>query len=182
MTEFLASKLDNETNYITWRTTSEKNVRWFHLERAVDGINFNEIAKVIPASAMGAFYEHKDKLPDAKTSYYYRIANENLDGSMEYSGIRVVERNSNSVPAIRNVYPNPFSNDLNFDVQTETETSAIIEVYGMFGRKVYCQQRTLKEGVNTINVTDFNEEKGLYVVRVVDLSGREIFTRKMIRQ
>jgi hypothetical protein len=181
MTEFTATMLDNETNYISWRTASEKDVKWFHLERSIDGVNFTGIAKVVPASPLGAFYEHKDKLPDAKTTYYYRVATENQDGQMEYSGIRIVERSGNSVAAIRNVYPNPFTNELNFDVQTEGETSVTIEVYGMFGRKVYSGTRPLKEGVNTINVADFNEGKGLYVVRVVDLSGQEIFSRKMIR-
>lgn len=182
MVEFTATTLDDENNEITWRTANERSVKWFYLERSVDGVNFTEIARVAPLSPLGASYEHKDKLPDARSTYYYRVATENMDGSIEYSGLRVVERNSNLVAAIRDVYPNPFVDDLNFDVESAGDVDVTIEVYGMFGRVVYRQQCKLADGVNTVHIDDFDKQKGLYLVRLIDQEGKELLVKKMIRQ
>lgn len=179
---FTASRKDDLANEISWTTASETAIRWFHVQRSTDGVNFGDVNTQQARSSTGAQYDYTDVLDDASQTYYYRIATENLDGTIEYSGIRVVQRDKSSSTVVLNLYPNPFTNDINIDMESMGESLVTVEVFGMFGRLVYQQEMLLSDGANTVRINDFEKQKGLYLVRITNKLGQVLLTRKMIRQ
>jgi hypothetical protein len=181
MTQFNAFRKDETRNELQWSTASENQVKWFHVERSADGINFTNVAKQPAKNALGADYAYLDVIDDSYQTYYYRIATEDMDGSIEYSGLRVVQRDRSTVTTVMKVYPNPFTNSIFIEMESLGEHEVQVEVMDMVGKKVYASRITLADGSNTIKVSDIESGKGLYLVRVSDAQGNLILAKKILR-
>jgi hypothetical protein len=180
--EFTASKLSDNYNELRWTTASEKNVKWFHIERSQDGRSFSEVTKVKANKPNGGAYDHADPVEDPYQSYYYRLVTEDVDGKVEYSGIRLVRRDRNTLAGVLTVYPNPFASVINVDLESLGENEVKMEVFDMLGKKVYDKSVILEDGTNTAQIGDFGGRQGLYLLRVTDAGGAVLLNRKMIRE
>lgn len=69
------------------------------------------------------------------------------------------------------IYPNPFSNEINFET---TENFKIIEIYSILGKKVFSEN--FKTSINTSNLSN-----GVYLVKLIDATDKSI-VRKMIKE
>ncbi len=81
--------------YLEWKTTQEENNAGFYIERSTDGRQFSDIGFVAAANTAQSdvnTYNFIDKaLPLNMTIGYYRLRQEDLDGTISYSPIRVVD-------------------------------------------------------------------------------------------
>jgi hypothetical protein len=91
---------------VGWRTASEWHSQYFAVERSPDGRAFTEIGQVAAAGSSGQphHYELLDAQPLAGAAYY-RLRQVDLDGSAQYSAVRVVA-NSNAQTGLR-LFPVP---------------------------------------------------------------------------
>jgi len=89
----------------TWQTATELNNDFFTVERSVDGLNWESLGTVQGAGTTHdpQAYEWLDRHPYGGISYY-RIAQTDFNGAVDYSVIRSVERKKETLFA---VYPNP---------------------------------------------------------------------------
>lgn len=181
MTSFTATQKDVSSNLLNWTTASESHVKWFHVERSADGINFMRLNKQPAKNPLGAAYAYIDPLENIYQTYYYRIATEDLDGSTEYSGIRVVQRDRSTVTSVLNIYPNPFAGTIHVDVESMGVNEVFVEVMDVLGKRVYAKAITLNDGSNTVTISDLEAGKGLYLVRVTDATGNLIVAKKLLR-
>ena len=106
---FTAKPIAKEVR-LDWATVQEFNNQGFHIERSGDGRNFDDLAFV---ASVGDHYElqsyfHFDTRPLPGTSYY-RLRQEDLDGSFTYSDIREVALLD--LTTDWQVYPNPVGHD-----------------------------------------------------------------------
>lgn len=105
-TGIAALRTTKTVNTINWTTENEIGLREYHIEKSADGRQFEPIGTTLPTQNQGgqASYTWLDEnaLPGFN---YYRIRAENLDGSLQYSRIAVVDplKESHSI----SVYPNP---------------------------------------------------------------------------
>ena len=77
---------------LSWTTGSETNSSHFMVERAVDGVHFEPIARV-PAAGNATtprHYRHADASP-LKGTTFYRLAQSDKDGKVQYSEIKTVK-------------------------------------------------------------------------------------------
>ncbi|WP_303311928.1 hypothetical protein [Hymenobacter sp. BT730] len=89
---------------LQWETATEDQTRQFVVQRSQDGLSWTQVATVPATSAShGARYQARDQTPPSGT-LFYRLAMEDLDGSLAYSPIETV--NNQPLTAWR-VYPNP---------------------------------------------------------------------------
>ncbi len=86
-----AAAVEENKVVLTWRTHAEINNDYFSVERSPDGNDFMEIARIDGAgtSGTGRAYRAVDHFPLSGVSYY-RLAQTDFDGSVEYSNIVVV--------------------------------------------------------------------------------------------
>lgn len=96
---------DNRHTRCTWQTATELNNDYFTVERSVDGLIWESLGHVQGAGTTHdpQAYEWLDRHPYEGVSYY-RIAQTDYNGALDYSVIRSVERKKETQFA---VYPNP---------------------------------------------------------------------------
>lgn len=91
---------------LAWHTAHEQHSAYFAIERSADGQAFTEIGRVAAAgtSSQAHSYAFYDPLPLGGTSYY-RLRQVDLDGSFQYSPVRVVGGQAAAGKSL--VFPNP---------------------------------------------------------------------------
>jgi hypothetical protein len=178
-----SAEIRNEfTNEIKLVTVTEKDVQWFHVERSMDAVNFTLLAKLQPKSNEGAEYVYDDDLTESDQTYYYRIGTENFDGTMDYSGIRAVARSHSGNISVFNAYPNPFTDELNIDVESVGSNHIQVEAFGVLGRKVFSRTLDVKDGSSHVILGEMPGEKGLYLLRLTDEAGNLLYEKKLLRE
>ncbi len=108
------AKSENNTVFLDWTTTAERNISHFDIEKSVDSKFFLKIARRdainrVSTTSTPSVYQAVDDL--FFTSSYYRLKINELDGTATYSKILYLEKNS----------------DKNLKIIRDTEGSVFIE-------------------------------------------------------
>ena len=80
-----------------------------------------------------------------------------------------------------NLYPNPATDFLNFDVTSEVDKDVVVEVYNVLGAQVINQKYHVSAGVTTLKTDVSNLKNGVFMVRLTDLSNDNVVTQTMIK-
>lgn len=100
LTSFKARYESNNVK-LTWATSFEQNLRHFIIEKSIDGIQWGDLAIVNADNGInGSLYQFQD-VNTIGDKYYYRIRIVSMDGSAEYSAIRLVSRNKTGFAFVR---------------------------------------------------------------------------------
>ena len=142
---------------IIWETSSEMNNWKFVVEKSYDGLNWNAVAEVEGngTTSIRKNYHVIDSNPYAGVSYY-RLAQYDFDGTLNYSYIRSFTISGES-KLIVNVYPNPTRESLristtNFLDQVEVNlfdgrgTCMMSHSFSEFGRNQTLDVQSLVSG------------------------------------
>ncbi len=78
------------------------------------------------------------------------------------------------------VYPNPASEYIIVELQSNEIKDGTIQLYDMNGRIVYHEKFNLTEGTNRIDLTDLNSSQ--YILKVSDAQGKVLQTFKLIKR
>lgn len=119
--DFSVRKEGNQA-ILNWETSSELNFSHFELEKSIDAIHFENIAKVEAQGAedFGGNYNWVDDLKASLT--YYRLKQLDRDGSFSYSKIISL---SGELTIQQAPYPNPFKAELFLDLKQTTSVQII---------------------------------------------------------
>lgn len=80
------------------------------------------------------------------------------------------------------LYPNPASYEFNIDIDATKEGNLQMSIYTINGVMVMNSKAiNLKEGRNTINENISNLNNGIYIVRILDSSNKEVMVKKLIK-
>jgi hypothetical protein len=155
-----------EKNRLVWTTASETNNDYFTVERSDDGVTFSEITRVDGAGTSTQLrnYEAFDYYPNNGISYY-RLKQTDFNGAFSYSAIISME-NKFMVASVENIHPNPSTGDINFDLVSTGEGTALVEVMDITGRVVISSSSGIKDGRNTLKVDISSLAQGSYILRV----------------
>ena len=170
------TQCNNRTINLRWATASETNNDYFTIERSMDGVTFEEVARIngVGNSSQVKKYAWIDKSPLTDIAYY-RLSQTDFDGKTNYMGVR------NSTCAEVSgmlIYPNPFENDFTITLGTNVTWPIQISVYDNLGREVY--HESVKNEVDKINVNfGYQIPVGQYLVKV--LSDNEQFVEKLVK-
>ncbi|WP_439880797.1 T9SS type A sorting domain-containing protein [Pontibacter sp. MBLB2868] len=160
---------------LTWQTAWERENAGFAVQLSEDGEEFRQVGFVQEGSATknGAqsySFVHEDYHKSG--TRYYRLAQHDLDGTVTYSPVRVVEiRSEGQLVA----YPNPFTDELT--VVLPTDQLCRLYLTNHLGEKVYSATTTTLE--HTIRPGS-SLKRGIYFLTVD--TGSAIYTRKLIKQ
>ncbi len=154
------AKRNGNNIHLTWATASESEADYYSIERSVDGLNYEEVGKVM---AMGttsqiSTYHFVDDfyLP---LTLYYRLKQVDVNGHFFYTAIRTVLTNSK----ISNLsfYPNPVTdNHIHIDLGNRSFSSVNVYMYSSSG--YVCAGTTYTDCKNVINIDLPNNMKSGY--------------------
>ncbi|MDG1477634.1 MAG: PKD domain-containing protein, partial [Vicingaceae bacterium] len=161
---YFEAKAKNENVLLNWQTATEINNDYFVLERSLNGTDWNPLGKVSGAGNSNNLksYDYIDTKPHFGTSYY-RLMQVDFDGALSFSEVKAINVRKNIEVK---TYPNPFYDNLNFDIYANEIGEVSVEVYNLLGSIVVTRRIFLDEGNNTIQ-TNFSElRQGSYIVKL----------------
>ncbi len=161
---FTAKPTSTSTVALNWATSSEIVNKGFRIERQAGGANGKfESLGFVASKALGGnsqnalYYNFIDASPKSGSTAYYRLAQEDLDGKTNFSEVKIVKLNGETVTM---VFPTLSNGAVNIS-RTANGKRMNIQVIDMAGRMV--QQFT--------NITDSNyklniSKSGIYNIKM----------------
>jgi hypothetical protein len=168
-------------NNLAWTTASEINSAYFAVERASDGVTFDEVSRVAAAgsSAQARQYQYLDASAPAGTSYY-RLRQVDLDGTVAYSPVVALSRAQALGSAKLQVYPTVFSAELRVALPgASAPQPATVALLAADGRPVFSQALQLGATPEVLAALPALAP-GVYLLRVATASGAS--TQRVVRQ
>ncbi|MEM9920643.1 MAG: SdrD B-like domain-containing protein [Bacteroidota bacterium] len=159
------AKLVNENEVrLDWTTASELNNSYFTVERSTDGESYLAIGIVEGNGTTDAvnYYNFLDESPFFGRNYY-RLKQVDLDGSYEYSDVRLVVVKQEDLPdAI--VYPNPTKDFTSIRAVKPFEQDVTIEVLAITGEVL--QRIEVSKDMNSQLIDMSDLKAGFYFVNI----------------
>jgi Secretion system C-terminal sorting domain len=158
----------NNSNKLTWQTTSEKNNAYFNIERSNDGDVFSKIGQVKGSgtSTVTQNYQFTDATP-VKGINYYRLRQVDFDGTETVSKTLSVNFDGKGQNKVK-VYPTLVKDNVNVELSTDTKSE--IAVRDLTGRVIMTQNN---EGVSNATLNLGALSSGLYILSVRSNEGLE---------
>jgi uncharacterized membrane protein len=167
LTSFTADYFGN-TVALNWSTAGETNNLGFSVERKTDNAGWSEIA-FIPGNGTSTepnFYSYPDNSV-SNNKYYYRLKQQDFDGSFEYSNVIEIDVTAVTEFSLRQNYPNPFNPSTTIELNIPVQALVNLSVYNLLGEKVAALVDELMEGGNY--KIEFNASQlasGIYLIKM----------------
>ncbi len=157
------ARKNGKITILNWATVKEASLKKFEVQRSVNSTNFTTLGSVTAhGSVDNNSYQFIDNLPHTST-VYYRIKMIDNDGSINYSTIRKVDKNTGLDFAI---YPNPVHILLTFKIESDSRRNVQVEVVGTEGKVLKMLNTLVNNGTTTypFNIAKLNP--GSYILRI----------------
>ena len=155
----------------SWVTISENNSDFFRIEKSTDNVTWEYVGEVDAAvnSTETLEYSLQDDSPELGI-LYYRLTGYDLNGSINYSGIRSISINGENSLF---VYSNPAAAGTSIEWHSSTESGMTsVQLVDALGRAVVLREFDTKKGKNIWNFGLTNVSAGNYIM-IISSSGRE---------
>ena len=160
------AKADGRHNMIEWSTASEINVQDHTLMKSSDATNW-EILGITDGevnSNSNIDYDMVDAFPHNIT--YYQLMTTDLDGSITYSPIVSVARDSDEVSAFLGASPVPTRDVVNLNVYSQTDDNLTIILTDISGKRMMVNNRTITQGNHQLPLDLSDMTNGVYLVTI----------------
>jgi len=172
---------ENHENYnlLEWSTASELNNDYFLLQRSIDGTNFEELATINGNGNSSSLLNYNYQHNNPNELEYYRLKQVDFNGDFEYS--KIIAINSKKDISI-NIYPNPATNNLFFNLSKSQNDSYTISYTNILGA-VFDEQINISEGKSIYQAPQFKHlNSGIYFIQITNQAGKIIKTEKVVKK
>ena len=171
----------NEAVKLNWETASEINNDYYTVEKSLDGIDYKSIATVDGAGNSNVIlsYEYQDQNP-LNGINYYRIKQTDYNGDFDYTDVIAVTyifKNTDTKIISASLY----ENTIDLEAYSSEQKNVQILLYDMMGRQLFSKETTLNVGNNSISIFLSDEQNGILILSVSDLTGSLIGSKKLIK-
>lgn len=164
LTQFVASRSDDQTVKVSWATSQEENASHFEVERTSD-VNGNwQTLGTVEAKGFSSIttnYSFNDRNPLDGTSYY-RLKMVDLDGKYKYSKIATLSDIEGESLVI---YNNPFTDMIRLKINTNSTDDLSITVSDVLGKVYLTQFVKARSGDNFVNINP-GGAAGMYILHI----------------
>lgn len=173
LVSFTAEK-QQQTVVLNWATASETNNKLFAVERSTDADKWVDIATLQGSGNSSSLlrYTATDLLP-APGLNYYRLRQQDLDGTTTYSSIKVVDFSGTGLANLK-VYPNPAKGKLQV-IANSFAQKGTYTIYNMQGRQVQSGQFEQLLAPMAISLDKLSAGQYILVLRDADKSSTSRF-------
>jgi hypothetical protein len=175
------AKLNNNTSQITWTTANSNDLKYFEIERSVDGKLFQPVGKITAQSANSSEIDYSTADNVAFVSaptVYYRLKVFFPGEEYKYSRIvqvKLPEREAASVI----VSPNPARENIRMNLFTPDDADVKISVYSADGKLYRAISTHILKGSSFVNIGGLDKwPENIYHVQI--LIGKETYTKKIV--
>ena len=172
----LTGSKQNAINVINWSTVNETNIKGFEVQQSKNGINYNTLTFVNSKAILGngnnnQAYTYNDISTNNGTNTYYRLVQVATDNSRKNTEVLLIKGTKNNLNLAISTYPNPFVNQLQVSIYSETINNVAINLYNANGKLLIGKNVVTPIGTVTVPLPVANLPKGIYIVKVQTLGG-----------
>ncbi len=159
-------------NNILWTTGVETDMKSFELMYSGDGIQFSRLAEITPKGSNSS-YKYVNDLTSTGNNFY-QLKMTDLDGTTTYSSVVDIKCGVESNQTT--VWPNPFSQYIHVNIESQTAGSATMAIYDALGKMLLQRKVLLEEGNNQVLFDGLESfPAGNYYLRIVNQDKVEHF-------
>ncbi|NJB87161.1 hypothetical protein GGR26_002938 [Lewinella marina] len=165
--------------YLRWATATESNNSHFDLEHSTDGVSFTPLSRIfgVGTSTKTTEYDFVHRFPPAGT-HYYRLRQEDLDGTYRYSSIEAVSFGAAPEEAFAIVPTIVINGSLRIErFADDTDGPVELTVFDAVGRRLL-QRRVA--GSRAISLDVAGLRPGNYFLQLRD--GSTLATKRFVKQ
>lgn len=182
--EISAQRYVEGTNTIKWITASEINNDYFIVQRSIDGINFEDIAKLNAGKFANQkqVYVYQDEFNSNEIEQtYYRIKQVDKDGQFDFSKMVLLQTNSKE-NQLKVLVSNPVSEyPMIWLEDLDKEAMMTILVYDFSGVKLLEKSLHINAGSSQIELQEMERlNDGIYLIELIK-GGEKIHQQRMIK-
>jgi|GEM_PF-5473687 hypothetical protein len=169
---FDAQKTDGDA-LLSWTTADEVNTAYFDVEASTNGTLYQAIGRVQAAgnSSEKQQYSFRHQQP-AAGRYYYRLKMADKDGTIRYSGTRILHFGGQETVVLQ---PNPARNQVNISGVPQNSRIRIMDATGRVALQATAQAMSTKVSLETL-------APGHYMVSITNAEGAVISSSKLVKQ
>lgn len=154
---------------IHWSTSMNEKVKYFTIERSINGVDFTNVGS-IPADPAKAEeeYTYTDRTEISEGVVYYRIRQTFQNGKFVTHGLSALKFKTDKSLAIERVAPTPFKNTFDVSYYIPKSGRVWIQLCDTKGKVVNTVSFEAPQGKNVhVYRDDLNLESGLYTLNLV---------------
>jgi len=153
---------------LNWSTATETNNKGFYVQRKTDNSEFQSIGFV---EGKGTTTEIQNySFFDANVQvgkYYYRLAQVDFDGTINYFDAIEVEVNPPLEFSLSQNYPNPFNPSTTIEFTLPAKSNVVLKIYDIIGQEVLkAIDKEMEAGYHNINLDMSRFSSGVYMYRI----------------
>lgn len=167
LTSFVANVNENSV-MLSWTTATESNNYGFEVQRRIDGSEYTKLGFVEGKGTITEpqIYMFTDKLLIAG-KYYYRLAQIDLDGKINYSDELEVDVKPPVKFSLSQNYPNPFNPSTRIDFSLPVKATVQLKVFDILGQEVVnLVNSELDAGYHFAILNSANLSSGVYIYSI----------------
>ena len=176
-----SGKLTGSVVQLDWVTASEINNSYFEILRSADGSDFTSIGRVqaVVNSTGLNNYSFSDNQP-VNGKNFYRLKIVSNDNRSEYSPVVLIRKGGDGINGI-SVYPNPVEDYLQIALKNMISSNYRIDVIRNNGQIVKSMKVAVNSSYQVLMIAkEVNWANGIYMMRVTNLSNKNIFTKSIL--
>ena len=161
---------NGKVNNFNIEIETDADLKELRLEASINGSQFEKVANVPFENRAGLQNIQFNSNPSQQS--YFRIAMTDVNNKTTYSPIvhlNLTAQQPNKITAS----PNPFSDIVNLNVQSDKNEKAVVNFYATNGALAYSQTVELTSGNNNIRLQTNQLQKGLYIVAIRNFSNQQ---------
>jgi hypothetical protein len=177
-----SGKKVNNSNELNWVTANEINSSYYEILRSSDGINFESIGNVNAAgnTSSSSTYVFIDDSPLSGMNYY-KLAQYDFNGNSTPSSIIAINNHEEGVFTINALYPNPASEFVAINFESEVAGSYDVILYDELGKELAKIIMEGRIGKNQFKLPLDNYSNGKYFIRIVNPKNESIVSPIIIQ-
>jgi len=169
-------EVQTDGNILKWVTASEIENDYFSLYSSVNGEDFELIHQQEGGGTISTAQQYQFLDRNASSGItYYRLSQTDFDGTTKIVAHTNVTRGEQLDFVLSNSFPNPFSNELNLNIYSNSNDNVFIRLITMLGNNVVQLQLNLQSGNNTIQLETDHLSAGLYLLNVQSNTHKQVY-------
>lgn len=164
---------------ITWKTAQEQNVSYYNVQKSVDGISWTVIGKLPPAVNGTGENNYRFIDDNPSTNSYYRIAEYDLDGKVQYTNVL---RSSCNASELFNVWPNPVHEKVFINIVSANQSQVLVKLFDDKGSLLKIKKANLLNGSNQLSMDVTSLANGVYYLFAEWNNGRSNKTIQVLKR
>jgi hypothetical protein len=173
--------LNNDQAVLSWAVLENQFVKYFDIERSIDGVNFSSIARVEvqPENGQSASYTYSDNVLGLATrNVYYRIRMKDVSNKNKISNIIRIPLSIGKKSSVT-IMPNPVKDIMQLQISCIADSRVDMNIYDQSGKIVSTMHTSVQKGNNVMSLNLLADKpRGIYQALIS--VGGELFSQKIL--